>query len=184
MLVETEDGGKTWRPWLDHIDNEKFLNLNDIRKIGDDIYIAGEQGTVYRLDRNQQRFVAVSTTYKGSFFHISGNDTYLLVMGLNGTAFRSVDRGRSWVAVKTGVHSSLTSASLSADGRTIVLTAEGRQSLYSIDDAQTFRRLPLHKPMLLADVVAGDDDSFVFAGYQGIEREKVPAADKSVPPKK
>ena len=181
MLVETEDGGKTWKPWLDHIDNKKFLNLNDIRKIGDDIYIAGEQGIVYRLDRDRQRFVAMPTVYKGSFFHIAGNDTFLLAMGLNGTAFRSADGGRSWEAVKTGVHTSLTSASLSADGRTIVLTAEGGQLLYSIDNARTFNPLPVHKPMLFADVVAGDDGWFVFAGYQGIERQKVLPVEKSAP---
>jgi len=184
MLAETEDGGKTWRPWLDHIDNEKFLNLNDIRKVGSDIYIAGEQGTVYRLDRDKQRFVAVSTSYKGSFFRIAGNEKYLLAMGLNGTAFRSGDLGQSWKAVKTGVHTSLTSASLSADGKTIVLTAEGGQALYSTDDAQTFMPLAMHKPMLFADVVDGDDDWFVFAGYQGIAREKVPAANKSAPVQK
>lgn len=172
MIVKTVDGGKTWEPWLDHIDNDKFLNLNDIRKIGQDIYIAGEQGTVYRLDRKQQRFVGISPNYKGSFFHIVGNDRFLLAVGLNGTAFRSVDGGHSWEAVKTGVHTSLTSAALSVDDKVVVLTGEGGQVLCSIDDARSFSPFPVDKPMLFADVVASNGAWFVFAGFQGIERKE------------
>jgi photosystem II stability/assembly factor-like uncharacterized protein len=172
MLVRTEDGGKTWQPWLEHIENKDFLNLNDIRKIGRDIYIAGEQGTVYRLDREHQRFIAISPSYKGSFFHIVGNERFLLAMGLNGAAFRSVDGGHSWEEVKTGVRTSLTSAALSVDGKVVVLTGESGQVLYSTDDAQTFGPIRIDQPMLFADVVALHDNWLVFAGLQGIERKK------------
>lgn len=172
MIVETEDGGKTWRPWLDHVENPNYLNLNDIRKIGADIYIAGEQGTVYWLDRKQKRFVSISTTYKGSFFRIVGSDRYLLVMGLNGTAFRSADNGKHWEAVTTGVHASLTSAALSADGKALILATEGGQALSSHDDARTFSALRVSNPMMFADVVAGNDGEFVFGGNAGIDREQ------------
>lgn len=174
MLIATHDGGKTWQPWLEHIDNPNFLNLNEIREIAGDLYIAGEQGGVYRLDRTAQRFVAISPPYKGSFFRIVGNERFLLAVGLNGTAYRSTDRGASWNPVTTGAKSSLTSAALSADGKTLLLTAEGGQLLYSVDDAQTFHALRASRPMLFADVVAdGGNDDFVLAGYQGIGRQHV-----------
>lgn len=174
MLVATDDGGKTWRPWLDHIDNPNFLNLNDIREIAGDLYIAGEQGGVYRLDRTAQRFVAISPPYKGSFFRIVGNERLLLAVGLNGTAYRSADRGVTWSPVETGAKSSLTSAAFSADGKTLLLTAEGGQLIYSVDDAQTFHALRAARPMLFADVVAdGGNDDFVLAGYQGIGRQRI-----------
>lgn len=180
MLVATDDGGKTWRPWLEHIDNPNFLNLNDIREIAGDVYIAGEQGSVYRLDRAQERFVAISAPYKGSFFRLVGNSRYLLVMGLNGTAFRSGDRGASWSAVNTGAKTSLTSAALSPDGKTVLLTAEGGQLLYSVDDALTFHSLRASRPMLFTDVVADGDDDFVLSGYQGIGRQRmVPGSQKT-----
>jgi photosystem II stability/assembly factor-like uncharacterized protein len=173
MLVATGDGGKTWHPWLEHIDNPNFLNLNDIREIAGDVYIAGEQGGVYRLDRAQQRFIAVSPPYKGSFFRIVGNERFLLAVGLNGTAYRSADRGANWAPVSTGAKTSLTAAALSPDGKTLVLTAEGGQLLFSTDDAQTFHPLRATRPMLYADVVADGDDDFVLAGYQGIGRQRV-----------
>lgn len=174
MLVSTDDGGKTWRPWLDHIDNPNFLNLNDIREIAGDIYITGEQGGVYRFERDTQRFVAISPSYKGSFFRIVGNARFLLAMGLNGKAWRSTDRGTSWNPVETGARSSLTSAAFSPDGKTLLLAAEGGQLLYSVDDAQTFHALRATRPMLFADVVAdGGEADFVLAGYQGIGRQHV-----------
>jgi photosystem II stability/assembly factor-like uncharacterized protein len=173
MLIKTEDGGETWRPWLDHIENPKFLNLNDIREIGGHVYIVGEQGTVYRLDRTRQRFESVSPEYKGSFFRIVGNKEYLLVIGLNGTTFRSSDSGRTWTMANTGVHSSLTSAALSPDGRLAVLVAEGGQVMTSSDQGLSFQHIPVVKPMLFADVISEGDDSFVFAGYQGIQLQKV-----------
>jgi photosystem II stability/assembly factor-like uncharacterized protein len=172
MLVRTEDGGKTWQPWLEHIENKEFLNLNDVRRIGRDIYIAGEQGTVYRLDREHQRFIAISPSYKGSFFHIVGNERFLLAVGLNGAAYRSVDSGHNWEAVKTGVRTSLTSAALSVDGKVVVLTGESGQVLYSTDDAKTFGPIRIDQPMLFADVVALHGNWLVFAGLQGIERKK------------
>lgn len=184
MLLASGDGGRTWQPWLDHIDNPNFLNLNDIREIAGDVYIAGEQGGVYRLDRDQHRFINVSPSYKGSFFHIVGNAQYLMVVGLNGTAFRSTDRGQSWTAVNTGATTSLTSAALSSDGRTLMLTAEGGQLLYSQDGAQTFRHLRPSTPMLFADIVADGGDDFVLAGYQGIERASLKPARPVTPHQK
>ncbi|WP_322095057.1 WD40/YVTN/BNR-like repeat-containing protein [Paraburkholderia bannensis] len=186
MLVATDDGGKTWRPWLDHIDNPNFLNLNDIREIAGDLYIAGEQGGVYRLDRAAQRFVAISPPYKGSFFRIAGNERFLLAVGLNGTAYRSTDRGANWSLVETGAKSSLTSAAFSADGKTLLLTAEGGQLFYSVDDALTFHAVRAARPMLFADVVAdGGNDDFVLAGYQGIGRQRLKndSNDRMVLPK-
>ncbi|CAM2169629.1 Glycosyl hydrolase [Paraburkholderia sacchari] len=184
MLVETEDGGKTWNPWLDHIDNPGFLNLNDIREVGGQIYIAGEQGKVYRLDQQKQRFVSVSPAYKGSLFHITGNDRFLLAIGLGGTAFRSTDAGQTWEPVATGVRASLTSAALSHGGHVVVVVTVGGQVLYSADDALTFKAMQVDRPMMFADVVAGRDNQFVLAGYNGIETEVLGRVDNAAPVQK
>jgi len=172
MIVATDDGGTTWRPWLDHVDNDKFLNLNDIRAVGGSIYIVGEQGTVYKLDRKRAHFVSVSPDYKGSFFRIVGNDDFQLAVGLNGTAFRSGDGGRSWIAVVTGARTSLTSGTVYGNGQ-VLLTAEGGQLLYSKDAARSFTLLRPERPLLYADVTGVGGGWYVFSGYQGIERQMI-----------
>lgn len=42
MVIRTDDGGKTWHPWLEHVDNPQFLHLNAIVEIDGEIYIAAE----------------------------------------------------------------------------------------------------------------------------------------------
>lgn len=177
MLVRTTDGGVTWHPWLDHIDNPNFLNLNDIREIGGNVYIAGEQGTVFRLDRARQQFVSVSPDYKGSFFRIVGNQHFLLAMGLNGVAFRSADQGRTWVREDPGVHASLTAATMSPDGKRVVLVSQGGQVMISRDDGLSFQRVAVKRPMSFADVLYGRAGELILGGYQGIELESVRGAE-------
>jgi photosystem II stability/assembly factor-like uncharacterized protein len=172
MLVETQDGGKTWHPWLDHIDNDNFLNLNDIREVAGNIYVVGEQGSVFRLDREKSRFVSIGPVYKGSFFRVVGNDRFLLVVGLNGTAFRSTDSGATWKSVQTGATTSLTSASFTENDKALVLTSEGGGLLLSIDEGNSFHVLHAEKPMLFADALFSGDDWLVLGGYQGVERQK------------
>jgi photosystem II stability/assembly factor-like uncharacterized protein len=169
MLIKTDDGGQTWKPWLDHIDNPNFLNLNEIREIGGNVYIVGEQGTVYRLDRTSDRFQSISPQYKGSLFRIVGRGDFLLVVGLNGTAYRSEDGGHTWAETKTGLHSTITAAALAPDGRRIVLAAKDGRAIGTDDNGLSFHNLVLRKPMLFSDLVAMDDSSFAFSGYQGIE---------------
>src|SRR5258706_3122420 len=112
MIVATEDGGKHWLPWLDRIDNKEFLNLNAIRKIGSNLVIAGEQGSVYRYIEKTRSFVAVSTPYKGSFFDVVGTRDFMLAVGLRGTAYRSINGGTTWQQVDTSTRDAVTTAAL------------------------------------------------------------------------
>lgn len=127
LLIATRDGGDSWQPWLDHIDNGNQYNLNAIRKIGAELYIAGERGLVFRLNRATQRFDSVATDYKGSFFGIAGTADALLAFGLRGSAYRSGDRGVSWTRVEMPSGVELTAgALLPDDGRMVVGDAAGQ----------------------------------------------------------
>ncbi|MDB5968406.1 MAG: hypothetical protein JWQ90_856 [Hydrocarboniphaga sp.] len=174
MIVMTRDGGKTWIPWLDHIDNPDFLNLNDIRRIGSEIVIVGEKGSVFRLDRAQQRFVSISTTYIGSFFGIVGNQDFLLAFGLAGTVYRSRDGGANWDLIASGVHATLTAGSMSADGSTVLLATENGQLLASDNQGQSFRSVSTTSPMLFTAMIPTADGGLVLAGYQGLAKQPMP----------
>ncbi|MNF30138.1 Ycf48-like protein [compost metagenome] len=172
-LVRTVDGGKSWQPWLEHIDNPDFLNLNAIRKIGSELYIAGERGSVFRLDRQQGRFVAVPTDYSGSFFGIVGNQHYILAFGLSGNAYRSSNGGQTWQAVNTGVQSSLTAGTLADDGSLLLTTANGLL-LRSTDDSRTFTILRTDTQMPFADIGKASVGHYALVGYQGVALQALP----------
>ncbi len=173
MLVATTDGGTTWTPWLDRIDNEQFLNLNSIRGIAGEVYIAGEHGMVWRLDRPHQRFVALPTGYAGSFFDIIGSSRSLLAFGLRGAAYRSDDAGRSWRVGKTGTERSLTAGAVLEDGRRTLLFNEAGQVLQSTDDGLTFKLLdlPRRAPVYGAALAAGG--LLTTVGFAGLDTQPV-----------
>jgi photosystem II stability/assembly factor-like uncharacterized protein len=170
-IVATDDGGKHWLPWLDHIDNKDFLNLNVIRKIGNDLIIAGEQGGVYRYDEKRQLFIAVSAPYKGSFFDVAGTDGFMVAAGLRGTVYRSVDRGVTWQHVDTPVKDSFTTAAI-VDGMTVLASSAG-SLLVSRDQGLTFHAEAVAHPMLFTAIDALGARSLVLAGLQGVDVEQV-----------
>ena len=47
LIFRTTDGGKSWTPWYDRIDNPGRLHLYAIRPVGGELYITAEQGTIF-----------------------------------------------------------------------------------------------------------------------------------------
>ncbi len=90
LFFRTENGGKTWQPWMTHVENPDELHLYDICKAGDALYMAGERGLFLRSNDGGDRFTAVSTPYDGSFFGLlaygKGN---VVIFGLKGNAYYS-----------------------------------------------------------------------------------------------
>jgi photosystem II stability/assembly factor-like uncharacterized protein len=167
MIFRTDDGGKTWQPWFDRTDNPNVLNLYAIRPVGDDVYIAGEQGLLLKLDRQAQRFRAVATPYKGSYFGIAGKPGVLIVHGLRGNVYRSTDSGASWTKVETGLQQAITASTVADDGR-ILLSTPGGQVFASADDGASFKRLPLEGAVPAFAVLAQRKDAVVVAGQRGV----------------
>jgi photosystem II stability/assembly factor-like uncharacterized protein len=85
--------------------------------------------------------VALDSPYQGSFFGVIGKPGEVLVYGLRGHVFRSVDGGASWTALSTGLQVSLTAATLDAEGHYRLLSQAG-QLLVSTDDGARLSRSP------------------------------------------
>src|SRR6516165_6544687 len=137
-IAKTTDGGENWIPWLDHIDNPNFYDLNAIGAVGTQLYIVGEQGTVFYFDPSQQKFVARPTSYSGSLFGVTGDDHTLIVFGLRGNIFRSTDQGKTWTQSKNPSQSSIMSGIRTRDGQYVLVTADGFV-LRSTDDGLSFQ---------------------------------------------
>lgn len=164
LIIVTEDGGASWTPWLDRTDNPDGLHLNAVRGTADDVYIAGERGLVRRLDAGKQRFVALASPYNGSFFGlvIEGDD--LVVFGLQGRAFRSGDKGASWLPLATDTRATLSGGAFLADGRLAMVGDDG-YVLLANGPGTSFSRHPCL--MSCYAIAAGKHGAVVVAGASG-----------------
>jgi len=166
LVLRTADGGKTWTPLLHAADNPKGLHLYAVRRIGDAVYIAGEQGTLLKWDGS--RFATLASPYAGTLFGLVGNERAVLAHGLRGNVVRSTDGGRSWAAVPTGVGVGLTASAVDALGRFVIVSHAGHV-LVSSDDGASFVARPLERTVPAAAVVGGDAGMLVVAGPRGVQ---------------
>lgn len=171
MLVVTSDGGKTWEPWMHRIANQEVLNLNSVRGIGKNVFIVGEHGMVYVLDRAKGIFNKVSTGYAGSFFGIVGTDSALLAFGLKGMVYRSDDGGRAWVLVKMPAVATLTSGIADPKTQEFLLANSSGQLLRGNKSGNTFELLGTAKPMRYTDLLLSNDGTLVLTGVEGVRSE-------------
>ncbi|MHC8333440.1 WD40/YVTN/BNR-like repeat-containing protein [Pseudomonas sp. LB3P25] len=169
LIFRTDDGGQTWVPLMERTDNPGALNFYGMRAIGDDVFIVGEQGLVLKLDPTSQRFVSVPTPYSGSYFGITGKPGTVLVYGLRGNVYRSVDHGTNWEKVELGLSSSITASTVTADGR-IILVSQAGHVLISSDDGASFTQKSQERLGPAAAAQAIGSGSVVVAGAQGLRQ--------------
>jgi photosystem II stability/assembly factor-like uncharacterized protein len=170
LIFQTRDGGKTWAPWVDRTQNDRFYHLYGIRGSSDGVYMVGELGLALRLDPQTGRFNALQTPYEGSYFGLLAKPGLLLAYGLRGTAYRSLDGGQQWEAVDTGVTASITASQVLPDGR-LLLCSQAGDVLLSDDDGAHFRRLTLKAPMSYTGL-AVSGDALVLSGLRGVRVER------------
>lgn len=166
MLMATRDGGRSWEPWLERIDNPESLNLNAIRGIGGELYIVGERGRIYRFSRSARRFTAIDTGYIGSFFGVVGKGPVLIAFGLRGVVYRSEDNGSSWRAVRSASEQTIVGG-LPVDGAFVLGTAGG-QLLRGTWSGEVLAPAPANQSMRLTGMTALPDGRLVLTGVEGV----------------
>jgi photosystem II stability/assembly factor-like uncharacterized protein len=151
LLLRTTDGGQTWQSWFDRADNPRLMSLYSIRPAAGALYIAGEGGTVLKLDPVAQRFVATPVDYAGSMFGVADAGDAVLVYGLRGNAFRSADGGATWTKVDTKLPASIVGGTSPMPG-TVVLADQGGRLAVSNDGGLTFGLIPLQRNLPLTSI--------------------------------
>lgn len=167
LILGTEDGGRSWKSWLDRVDNPKGLHLNAIATDGDTHYLAGEQGLMLRSNDAGQ-FVRLPSPYSGSFFTAAAADGTLIVAGLKGNAYRSNDGGATFNRLIGAPPSSIVGSRRLANNRLLLINQGGQLLVTSDDSALRLVSLPSGTPALAALPLA--DGTWIVAGPRGVAR--------------
>jgi photosystem II stability/assembly factor-like uncharacterized protein len=172
LIFRTDDGGKSWEPWLHRTENPRSLHFYAIKPIGQDIYACGEQGMALKFDRKTERFRALKIDYNGTLFGITGKPGALIVHGMRGNVFRSRDGGARWQKIETGLPLTMSGSTVTEDGK-IVLASQAGYLLVSADDGAGFSLIKLEKPFPTEAVVALDKQTVILAGLFGMRAQEL-----------
>lgn len=169
LALEWRDGAAP-QSFAQRLPNPRQLHLYGVRRAGERIFIAGEQGLLLRSNDGGASFEALASPYKGSFFGVlitaAGS---VLAYGLRGNIFRSTDGGGSWTQVGNPVPVGIGAGLQRSDGR-IVLVAQNGDLLTSRDDGASFRREAATPPFPAAALAVTDSGPIVLAGLRGVKR--------------
>lgn len=173
-IFRTEDGGQTWQPWIHHVDNPSELHFYSVRRSGDQIYMTGEQGVVWRLEATTNKFVRIPTPYKGTLFGAVVTRDVVLAFGMNGTVFRTTDQGKNWIKVGVGSRAGINGGLALTDGR-IFLINSGGEVLQSSDQGKSFTVANISTNMSSYFGIASvSDREFALVGINGVRVAALP----------
>ncbi len=170
-LLRTEDGGVTWTPLGNALDNPDEYHLNAIT--GDEagnLWIAAEGGLLFRSRDGGGQWESLPSPYHGSWFGIvRAPDTgRLVVFGLRGHAYRSDDSGDSWQPINVPTDRTLAGGAFLND-RFLLLAGGVGTMLVSRDGAQTLTAVQSGTRLSLSAVATRDDEAFLV-GQGGVHR--------------
>ena len=168
MILRTQDGGATWTPILDRIDNPDGYHYYAIKRAGETLLLAGEAGMLFRSDDFGASWKRLKPPYEGSYFGLAADRAVAMAFGLRGRAVRSADGGRTWESVTTASASALSGGRAFSDG-SLWLVASGGTVLRSTDGGKTFSALGQRFEGAAA-VAEAADGSAVLVGIKGVKR--------------
>ncbi len=169
MILKTSDGGKSWEPMLDRIENPNGYHYNGIFRSGENLFIAGEMGLLFRSKDFGKTWEQLRLPYDGSFFGVIGDPegTFVITFGLRGNVCYSLDGGEVWQHKSVG-RSSFSGGTWLSDNRLCLVAVDG--SIYiSPDKGETFKVLSEKFPSAISAAQSGDDELTVI-GLNGLKK--------------
>lgn len=169
-IFRTGDGGKTWLPLMDRTDNARELHFYAVHASAKDVYLTGEQGMVWRLDKTKDRFTAIQTPYNGTLFGLIADGGTLLVYGMRGSLLRSDDEGKTWERIKLESQAGISGGAV-LPGGDIAIANQAGQIMLSSDHGKTFRVAKTSRPMSYFGVTPVAEGKVALVGSEGVRVE-------------
>lgn len=174
LIFATGDGGRNWRSLMDVSHNRDGKHLYAIERVGDDLYIAGEQGLLLKSTDFGRSFTKLDSPYQGTWFGVLnlGKSGALMLYGLRGHAYVSDPGGPGWRRLDLGKDLTVTAALTMADGAIVIGDETGRV-LRSTDGGLHFQALPVTDASYVAGMVEASPGSLVLVGPRGVRQVAV-----------
>lgn len=138
LILNTSDGGKTWVPLYDRVENPKRLHLYSINSVAGNLLVTGEQGLILKWEAASNQFKRLPIDYTGTLFGSVQAGGSILVFGLRGNAYRSDDGGRRWEKLNTGLRASIVAGTTDSNGEAYLVSQAGEIVAFN-DEGKTFR---------------------------------------------
>lgn len=176
-ILYTSDGGQNWANKAEAVDNPNSMHIYSIKRLGGELYLAGEQGLFNRYNPNTQHFDQLSLPYKGSLFGMAGDQHAIWAYGLRGNLFRSADQGQHWQQVPTGVSGAFTASALGHEGNVSIVSLSGQmviiQGNQSGAGSEPEFKLSVQSLNQPAAAVLAAVDGYVLGGLRGLSAVSV-----------
>lgn len=170
MTMKTTNGGKTWVDWSLHIDDRVSHDLYGVASSGSSIYLVAESGLVFCANSFEGNFSPVTSPSDVTLLGVvCAQDGGVIVFGVAGSCFRSVDGGKTWTVIELQTQDNLTSG-IRINSGAIVLGSQTGIVYVSNDNGATFASVPALPPISIFDLAEAPDAKLVFVGSSGITR--------------
>ncbi len=168
LAFTTDDGGLTWHSSRSRIDNPSGLHLYSIERVGADLFIAGEQGTLLRSSDQGKSFESLPSPYEGTTFGLQATDSgSIMAFGLRGKAFESKDRGESWQHLDTLQPVTLTSGLRLKDGSVLLADESGRVLRFADGDTKA-AVLQIDQPSYFTGMAQAANGELIISSARGM----------------
>lgn len=169
-FFRTMDGGATWSDEVILTRDEFDGHLFGIGKAASgSLFMASEQGVLFRSDDAGATWLQLDSPYNGSFFGVSFHGPRILAYGMRGHVAVSDDNGASWRMVPTGTDKSLMSATATADGVLVLAGLDGA-IVTTRDGGETFALAPQEDRRKIARLLPTRDGAWLAFGENGVSR--------------
>lgn len=175
LAFRTSDGGQTWQPWFEQLENPDMLHLYQLSSNGKSMAMVGEQGLYLRSDGPDGRFEQSQAPYSGSFFTISPlNSGDWLLAGLRGNVFIHSTSDDSYQKLSANSEISINGSFVVANDRVLLVDQAG--NIYQAGGENlSLNPIPIRSLPPSSSLISSGDGAFVAATFRGPIRFRVQA---------
>ncbi|MCY1229774.1 Ycf48-like protein [compost metagenome] len=170
LILRSGDDGMSWESWMPRVPNETGSHIYALMRQGKALYLAGEQGNVWRSLDVGRSFETMALPYKGSFFGATSLGEHdVVAYGLRGNALALRQGSSAWEMLRLPTTATVNTGMRTKDGSTLLATQAG-ELLRTKDEGRSFSVLDAGTTAPILGMTQAADGTIVLVGLRGATR--------------